>query len=672
MIRLSWSCLLLLVFWSCLVLMACGGDTTTPSPAGASDASGLMDMSMRADAAPTGEMEAAPDAAEVADLGPERPDGFVPPKVLCLEDERVVGGECEACGPGETNEAGDDPSGAASQCDPTVCGADQAVQANVCVACPRGMTNEAGDEASGVDTTCEPVLCEQDARVQSNACIKCGPGETNEAGDEASGADTACEDVCERSLGVSCAEFEQAYIKSSNTDADDYFGNSVVLEGDTLVVGAFGEASSATGVGGNQLDNSAPKSGAVYVFTRRGSSWSQSAYLKASNAGAEDRFGWSVALDRDTLAVGAIGEGGRAMGADKDPLDNSAPGSGAVYVFTRRGTDWIESAYLKASNAEANDSFGGAVALDGLTLVVGAQEEGGSAAGANGEPLDNSAPGSGAVYVFTRRGTDWIESAYLKASNAEFPNGFGSALALEGDTLAVGAYREVSSTTGTNGEPLDDSAPKSGAVYVFTRRGTSWSQSAYLKASNAEVDDLFGGELALSGDTLAVGAAGEDGGATGVDGDPLDNSSSGSGAVYVFTRSGTSWSQSAYLKASNAEAGDYFGLAVSLSGNTLAVGAYGEDSRAKGVGGNQLDNSLTFSGAVYMFTRSGTNWSQSAYLKASNTQSVDRFGGDVALDGDTLAIGADGEASSATGVGGNQLDNFMFGSGAVYVRKVAP
>ena len=567
------------MFWPCLLplflLLACGGNTASSSHVDASDVAGLRRASARADGAPTGEMEAAPDAAGVADLDPERPDAFVPPVALCLKDG-------------------------------------------------------------------------------------------------ASGTDTACEDACKKSLGVSCAEFEQAYLKSSNTGGDDAFGKAVALDGDTLVVGAFGEASSATGVGGNQLDNAAPESGAVYVFTRSGSSWSQQAYLKASNAEAGDQFGWSVALDGDTLAVGAAGESGGATGVNGDPLDNSAPGSGAVYIFARSGSSWSQQAYLKASNAEADDTFGGAVALEGHTLVVGAHEEDGSAAGVGGDPLDNAASESGAVYVFTRSGTDWSQSACLKASNAEAGDQFGWSVALDGDTLAVGAFGEASSATGGRNNPLDNSAPRSGAVYVFTRSGTDWSQSAYLKASNAEARDHFGGGMALDGDTLAVGAAGESGGAAGVNGDLLDNSAPGSGAVYIFARSGTGWSQSAYLKASNVDANNYFGLSVSLSENTLAVGAFGEASSPTGVEGDQVDNSFRVSGAVYIFARSGTDWSQSACLKASNAEAGDQFGWSVALGGDTLAIGADGEASSATGVGGNQLDNSMVGSGAVYVRKVAP
>ena len=223
-----------------------------------------------------------------------------------------------------------------------------------------------------------------------------------------------------------------------------------------------------------------------------------------------------------------------------------------------------------------------------------------------------------------------------------------------------------------NGSQSDNSAIDSGAVYVFTRSGTTWSQQAYLKASNTDAQDNFGYSVSLSGDTLAVGASYESSNATDVNGIQSDNSASGSGAVYIFTRSGRTWSQQAYLKASNTDVSDDFGDSVSLSGDTLAVGAPDESSSATGVNGSQSDNSAINSGAVYIFTRSGRTWSQQAYLKASNTGRSDLFGDSVSLSGDTLAVGARFEDSSATGVNGSQGDNRAGRSGAVYVRRIAP
>ena len=195
---------------------------------------------------------------------------------------------------------------------------------------------------------------------------------------------------------------------------------------------------------------------------------------------------------------------------------------------------------------------------------------------------------------------DQFAEAYLKASNTGWTDLFGHSVSLSGDTLAVGASQERSSATGVNGSQSDNSARNSGAVYIFTRSGRTWSQQAYLKASNTGADDIFGHSVSLSGDTLAVGAIFEDSSATGVNGSQSDNSEGASGAVYVFTRNGTTWSQQAYLKASNTGAGDWFGYSVSLSGDTLAVGAVGEDSSATDVNGDQKDNGATESGAVYV------------------------------------------------------------------------
>ncbi|SCZ68400.1 hypothetical protein [Thiohalomonas denitrificans] len=494
--------------------------------------------------------------------------------------------------------------------------------------------------------------------------------------------DAGCADSAE--VAVSGALVDAiGYAKASNTDADDQFGRALSLsaDGNTLAVGARQEGSKATGIDGDQTDNSASSSGAVYVFTRSGgSAWSQQAYVKASNTETFDRFGSALSLSADgnTLAVGAYGEDSVATGIGGDQGDNSASRSGAVYVFTRSGSDWSQAAYVKASNTEAEDEFGGALSLsaDGDTLAVGAHYEGSAATGIDGDEGDNAAYKSGAVYVFTRSDTTWNQQAYVKASNTEDRDRFGVALALsdDGDTLAVGANSEESTATGIDGDQADNSAGASGAVYVFTRSDTTWSQQAYVKASNAEASDYFGGALSLSadGDTLAVGASGEDSVATGIGGDQSDNSASSSGAVYVFTRSGSDWSQGAYVKASNTESGDMFGGALSLSadGNTVAVGTMNEDSVATGIDGDHTDNSVSSSGAVYVFTRSGgSDWSQEAYVKASNTEAYDWFGGVVSLsaDGDTLAVGAHGEDSEAAGIDGDQADDLLGMSGAVYL-----
>jgi len=620
------------------------------------------------------------DTPSEEDAGPEADarmpfgcgDGDIAPFEDCDDGNTIDGDGCGSCQVegGWSCEAS--AATGQSECTEERCEENERVASNGCVDCPMGTTNAAGDGAGGPDTACDPTLCEMDQRVVSNACEPCPTGETNEAGDDASGSDTTCDDVCARALGVRCDEFTEAYLKASNTGANDVFGFSIALDGDTLVVGARFEASEATGIGGEETNDAASRSGAVYVFTRTGASWTQQAYLKASNTGADDEFGSSVALDGDTLAVGAALEDSNATGVGGDETNNGAADSGAVYLFTRTGTTWTQQAYLKASNTNASDGFGVSVALEGDTLAVGAFGEASEATGVGGDQTNNVVPGAGAVYVFIRTGATWAQQAYLKASNTGANDRFGRRVALDGDTLAVGAWVEDSDATGVGGDQTSDDAPDSGAVYVFARTGTTWAQQAYLKASNTDADDRFGASVALEGDTLAVGAFGESSDATGVGGEQASNGAPDSGAVYVFTRTGTTWTQQAYLKASNTDAVDEFGFALDLDGNVLAVGAYREDSSATGVGGDQTNDEASLSGAVYLFTRTGTTWTQLAYLKASNTNTLDQFGQSIALDGNTLAVGAIRESSDATGVGGDQGSNGAPSSGAVYVRRVAP
>ena len=541
-------------------------------------------------------------------------------------------------------------------------------------------------DADGCNTACEIVFCATDERVLDHLCVPCSDTEFNDPGDDPTLDDTFCEqDACSLAFGVRCDDFNEAYIKASNTEASDLFGRAVALsaDGNTLAVGAFGEDSFATGVDGDQSNNLMGSSGAVYVFVRDDDSiWTQQAYIKASNTSATDRFGTSVSLSADgsTLAVGANGERSNATGVGGDQSDNSLFDAGAVYVFVRDSDNWTQQAYVKASNTGDSDRFGGAVALsaDGSTLAVGAHLEDSAATGVDGDESSNGTGNSGAVYVFVRDADNWAQQAYIKASNTGGVDWFGSSVALSagGNTLVVGAFGESS---GVNGDQSDNSAGTSGAVYVFVRDSGSWTQQAYIKAPNIDAFDRFGTSVALSedGNTLAVGAQRERSAAPGVDGDQSDDNAPSAGAVYVLGRNpDNSWTQQAYLKASNPDSFDYFGTSVALSadGNTLAVGAEQEASSALGVDGAQGDNSAENSGAVYVFTRApDSTWTQQGYINASNTDAEDNCGTAVALsaDGTTVAIGAGSEASAARGVDGAQSDNSADGAGAVYVRLIS-
>lgn len=417
---------------------------------------------------------------------------------------------------------------------------------------------------------------------------------------------------------------QQAYLKSSNSEAGDFFGRSVAVFGNTLVVGATGEDSNAIDGDGDPGDNSARDSGAAYVFVRDGLTWTQQAYLKPSEPQPNDWFGYSVAISGDTIVVGSIS---------------------AAYVFVKSGVHWVQQASLPIA--------GGAVAISGDTLVAG-------------------------PFVYVRANNSWTQQAFLTSSDSDGDDSFGIySVSISGETIVVGAPEEDSKATGVNGNQNDDSSTDSGAAYVFVRQGTNWIQQAYLKASNTGDQDLFGAAVSISGETIVVGSFGEDSNATGVSGNQKSNSAHDAGAAYVFVREGTNWTQQAYLKASNTGADDWFGASVAISGDIVVVASPYEDSNATGVNGNQANNGSSASGAVYVFLRQGTNWTQQAYLKASNTEVAstsfiegDYFGNNgkgVAISGDTIVVGAAYEDSDVTGVDGDPFNNRAAQSGAAYV-----
>ena len=492
---------------------------------------------------------------------------------------------------------------------------------------------------------------------------------------------------------------QTAFIKASNPHANDHFGNGGALEGHglalsgdglTMAVGAPYESSSAKGVNGNQNDTSLYASGAVYVFVNRNGQWTQQAYIKASNPGQSYRFGHHISLSQDgnTMAVSSHFEASDAKGINGNQNDKSIPQAGAVYVFVRNGSAWTQQAYIKASNtgekstpdhADEGDQFGFSLALsaDGNNLVVGAISEDSKATGINGDQEDNSQQSAGAAYVYVRNGSAWTQQAYVKPSNtfAAMLFGYSVGISADGNQMAVAAYDERGSAREINGKQ-DRDRPGAGAIYVFARSGTTWTQTDYLKAHNAENGDSLGYDMVMSqdGNTIAGGAGDEDCFTGGINPPGCDNdykTDSSTGAAYIFVRKNGKWSEQAFIKASHPGKEDWFGSRLTLSGdgNTLAVGAQLENGNSKGINGNEIDQSAEDSGALYLFTRTGDTWVQKAYMKGSNTVAYDEFGGSMALsrDGKILAAGARQQASAAKGVNGDPNDKSAPGAGAVYV-----
>lgn len=392
----------------------------------------------------------------------------------------------------------------------------------------------------------------------------------------------------------------------------------------------------------------------------------QTALIKIPLPGGDDQAGTAVALSGDglTLAIGVPFEDGSAVVID-GVVDEEATNAGAVHVFVYDGVQqaWVPQAYLKAFNAQPNDRFGTALALskDGSTLVVGAPGE----ASDSTDPISNAATGAGAAFVFRRDGFMWSQQAYLKASNPDAGDGFGTSVALSanGDRLVVGApFEDSASET----ELSDDSTSNAGAAYVFSYVA-GWGAPRYVKADVIGADDTFGTAVAIAGDglTLVVGAPGDDGeGNTVVD--------CGAVSVFAFTTAPTFVTT---LRAPTPMIDTYVGAAVALSrtGDRLLVGATGDSSAATGVDGTG-PNTVMRSGAAFLLERPSTTWEPVAYVKASNTGFNDQLGTSVALaqDAATFVLGAPGEASSATGIDGDQAPDDAINAGAAYLFTSDP
>jgi FG-GAP repeat len=456
---------------------------------------------------------------------------------------------------------------------------------------------------------------------------------------------------------------EVVYGKASNPDGNDQLGMSIAISGDTVVVGAPGESSDGSG----ELDNSIGFAGAVYVFRRTGATWAQEAYLKAPIVDGLDRFGDSVGISGDTLVVGAPQDDSAGSGVDPDapgPGDDSLENAGAVHVFHRTDGVWTHEAYLKAWNPGEADQFGYALAIAGDTIAVGTLGEDNGLAGIHHVvPTvdDNAKSGSGAVYLFRRSGATWVLEAYVKASHPDAFDGFGTALALTENLLVVGAPSESSASAGVDDPdpgPGDNSEGGSGAAFVFSRSGTTWSPAAYLKAETPHLFDHFGDSVAISpGNVIAVGATGA----------PVGEAAQ-AGVVTVFDRDGGGWAQRARVISPTPKPGDRFGNRLAIWRDILLVGAYDEDSAARGIDQSSAEE-RTQSGAAYVFRRDAAGWAFVHYVKSSNSDAQDTFGYRLALSDDTAVVSAPGEAGSGVGINNTTpgpADNSIV-SGAFYL-----
>jgi hypothetical protein len=369
-------------------------------------------------------------------------------------------------------------------------------------------------------------------------------------------------------------------------------GTDVAVSGDTAVVGAPG------------VEKNGSVIGAAYVFARQGAGWVQQAELTAADAAAGSEFGYSVAISGDTVVIGAYGDS--AMG----------DAAGAAYVFVRAGGIWTQQAKLTPRDARTAQRFGDPVAIDGDRIVVGAFAD------------DEFAPAAGAAYVFMRTGSAWIEESKLTALEPGMGDLFGFAVALRGNTIAVGApFRTV------------DANGCAGAAYVFEYGMGGWSQTAAMAASDPAPDSLLGWSVELMNDAMVAGAPrGRQGQ------DPT-------GVVYLFGRGPGGWQEQGRLVALDAAPNDWFGYDLAGTEDEIAVGASQDSSFGPS------------SGALYLFRNAGGIWVQQSQFVGTAVAPWDQFGFSVAFDGQSLAAGAPFNSTPALP---------LIGTAYVFTQAAAP
>ena len=329
---------------------------------------------------------------------------------------------------------------------------------------------------------------------------------------------------------------------------------------------------------------SSNSTGAAYILSFDGTTWTQGPsplILSASDGQADDSFGFSVGISGDRAIVGAYGE------------DAGGSAAGAAYVYSLQSGTWQQDAKLVADNAGSSDNFGYSVAISGDTAVIGAFQE------------DTKASNAGAAYVFTYSDGSWSQTTMLTASDGGFSDGFGRAVDISSNTIVVGSYSD------------DDSVSNSGAAYVYTLSGGTWSQTQKLKASDPGSVDNYGLAVAIDANVIVVGAKDEDPGGL-----------SSAGSAYVYELSSGTWSQSAKLSAADAAASDEFALSVDVSGNNIIVGAPYDDDVASSAG------------SAYVFRKILGTWKQVRKITASDPSADDKYGYSVAISGKDVIVGA--------------------------------
>jgi hypothetical protein len=485
-----------------------------------------------------------------------------------------------------------------------------------------------------------------DDRFGESVSIDCDTVTVGARNNDDKGTNSGSAYIFERNHGGADQWGEVKKLTASDGTLADFFGVSVSISCDTVVIGAVGD------------DDNGGSSGSAYIFERNqggANNWGEAKKLTASDGAVGDTFGSSVSISCDMVVVGANGD------------DDKGSASGSAYIFERNqgGADqWGEVKKLTASDGAAGDQFGNSVSISCDTVVVGAEFD------------DDNGSSSGSAYVFVNQCGDWVERDKATASDGAAGDQFGQSISISYDTVVVGARGD------------DDNGSQSGSAYIFERNqggANLWGEVKKLTASDGEANDQFGWSVSISCDTVVVGAFFDDtqkgsayifernqGGAdqwgevkklTVSDGETFDQlgwSVSIScdtivvgaigddffkGAAYIFDRNeggADQWGEVKKLTASDGAAGDHFGWSVSISDDTVVVGAFGDD-----------DNG-SVSGSAYIFERNqggANNWGEVKKLTASDGEANDRFGYSVSISDDTVVVGARLDQDNGIGSG---------------------
>jgi hypothetical protein len=370
-------------------------------------------------------------------------------------------------------------------------------------------------------------------------------------------------------MSAAAAGVDVTKLLPADGESSAEFGFAVALDGETAAIGARSDSD----VNGT--------AGSVYIFKREGGTWSEQDKLLAADGAPLDQFGHAVALDGNTLVVGAPAD------------DDNGFQSGSAYVFKQVGGVWTQQAKLLPSDGVEGDEFGRSVAVDGDTAVVGGYADGSGQVGR--------------AYVFVRTGSVWSQQTKLAPFDGSPADVFGGSVAVEGDKVAIGAWGD------------DDNGLQSGSVYVYTRGGGGWPLQTKLQPSDANAGAAFGSALAMDGDLLVVGANKD------------DDHGHWSGSAYVFRRVGGGWTEEAKLLPSDGNLDELFGESVAVHGSSAVVGAMWDDDNGE------------FAGSAYVYGRVEGEWTERFELLPADIGEEARFGAAVALSGHTALVGAWGD-----------------------------